>query len=1062
MRAWFRSYSRSVRSRLIWLVIGCILPIAIWDGALLLLSYERERANRETGSIETARALMQAVDGELNGAVGVLRVLATSPLLVSGDLAGFHHRLVQISATSSGSNISLVSPDGQVLLNALTPFGAPLPMFGNPAAVRRALDTGRPVITDVFVGSNSGEPRVSVVLPVIADGHPVYVLAMVYFPQRLSEILLRQRIPSHWIAVILDHRGIIAARSVAAQRFVGMRAPTALIEHIAAAPEGAADGQRLDGVPTRATFSRSDVSGWSIVIGIPAAEFVADLRRSLALDSAATLIALALGAAFARSLGRRITQPINALIESAGAQGGGEIARPDTGVAEVDALGSFLQGARDLIAQRVQERDAARDSEQRMAIAAEAAAEADRAKTEFLSHMSHEFRTPMNGILGFGQLLAGGRFGPLTEKQHQFVGNILNSGRHLLALVNDILDLSKIEAGRMDVSIEPIALPPLMHSIVLTLEASAEAAGITLRPGNFGHDMPVVLADRTRLAQALLNLGSNAIKYNRVHGSVAFAYHCTPEATVRIEVHDTGVGIPPDRQAELFQPFSRLGTQQNAIEGTGIGLALTRRIVTLMGGAIGFSSVAGEGSCFWIDLPSYGTATGSHDTAETAALSTQTRRPFSILYIEADPLNLALMREVVATLDDVELVDAVDARTGLALAEEHRPDLIVLDINLPGHDGPGVLNRLKRLTETANIPVLALSAGATPAEAERGLQAGFFHYRAKPRDLNEFIEAVLDVMASIRAATQAPAGAAEPASVRRSQAAAPGSTHPLQVLVVDDSAMNREIAAAFLHQAGHDVSFATSGIEAVAAAAANDFDVILMDVRMPGMDGLEATRRIRMLLGPRGQVPVVALTAQAFADQIEACRTAGMQGHVAKPFDEKVLLDAVTQAAATRIADEPGDDDDAWETGRSCEPDCFEEPEATPSPAATGTEPVLFDRAAFDAIARMLPPEQVAAYLRTLVDNVETLLIQLREPGLPGGDADELAQSSHALAGTAGMLGFLRLSGAARHFERAVHGGAIGAKGHAAALMRAGQQMLEFIRTDRLVEPAESELVTGG
>ena len=258
---------------------------------------------------------------------------------------------------------------------------------------------------------------------------------------------------------------------------------------------------------------------------------------------------------------------------------------------------------RSLSDQLAREKDLLLETAENLLVAKQAAEAANRAKTEFLTTMSHELRTPMNGILGFGQLLETPIFGTLTPKQGEFVEAILRSGRHLLDLINDILELSQIESGKLSVSIERVELASVMKSVTSALSNMAAAHNIVLIAGEFGPDCPAVQTDRVRLIQCLINFGSNAIKYNRPGGRVDFAYERLDRGRVRVRVTDTGIGIPEERQHELFQPFNRLGAASLAIEGTGVGLALTRRLVEAMGGRVGFSSVRNSGSSFWIDLP---------------------------------------------------------------------------------------------------------------------------------------------------------------------------------------------------------------------------------------------------------------------------------------------------------------------------------------------------------------------------------------------------------------------------------------------------------------------------
>lgn len=358
----------------------------------------------------------------------------------------------------------------------------------------------------------------------------------------------------------------------------------------------------------------------------------------------------------------------------------------------------------------------------------------------------------MNGILGFAQLLETPVFGSLTAKQTEFVEAILRSGRHLLDLINDILELSKIEAGKLSVSLERVELPPMMKSVISALSNMAGAQNIVLAEGKFDWDFPAVLTDRVRLIQCLINLGSNAIKYNRPGGRVDFSYERLDETRIRLRVTDTGIGIPEDRHNELFQPFNRLGAATLAIEGTGVGLALTRRLVEAMGGRVGFTSVRNSGSCFWIDLPVF--AQDKHSQAKPAggfAEPAPALHDFSLLYAEDNPSNMELMRNIVETLDRVRLIEAIDGASAIALARQHRPDVVVLDLNLPDINGYEVLQALKNIEEFAATQFIALSASVMPSDLRRGLQAGFSRYLMKPIEINLLLIAIEEALAAKRA-----------------------------------------------------------------------------------------------------------------------------------------------------------------------------------------------------------------------------------------------------------------------------------------------------------------------
>jgi PAS domain S-box-containing protein len=380
-----------------------------------------------------------------------------------------------------------------------------------------------------------------------------------------------------------------------------------------------------------------------------------------------------------------------------------------------------------------------------------AAEKANLAKSDFLSSMSHELRSPLNAILGFAQLI-NSETPPPTASQTANIDQILHAGWYLLQLINEILDLAQIESGKLALSREPTSLADVMLECQAMIEPQAQKRGIKMTFPQSG--IPYFVdADRTRLKQVLINLLSNAIKYNQANGAVVV--DCTligakqgiPER-IRVSVRDTGAGLPPDMISQLFQPFNRLGQERSIEEGTGIGLVMSKRLVELMGGLIGVDSVVGLGSVFWFELSSTLEPQLVVDETQPKGVA-QTQVPHgaalrTLLYVEDNPANLKLIEQLIARRRDMSLLSARDGNLGIGLARAHQPDVILMDINLPGISGIEALRILRDDPATAHIPVVALSANAMPRDIEKGLQAGFFRYLTKPIKVNEFMD-TLDV-----------------------------------------------------------------------------------------------------------------------------------------------------------------------------------------------------------------------------------------------------------------------------------------------------------------------------
>lgn len=377
--------------------------------------------------------------------------------------------------------------------------------------------------------------------------------------------------------------------------------------------------------------------------------------------------------------------------------------------------------------------------------AARSAAEAaSAAKSEFLSSMSHELRTPLNAILGFTQLLQRDKKEPLSARHRERVDQIQKSGDHLLRLIDDILDLSRIESSGISIFPEPLHLRDVLRQVHSSLEPIATNAELTLTVEELPDEFPNVVADPIRLAQILMNFGSNAVKYNKPSGTIAIAASKLGGDRVRVSVSDTGIGIAPDKQNKLFQPFQRAGQETGPIEGTGIGLVISKRLAELMHGSVGFRSDAGIGSVFWVDLP-----VPFHDEDRTAPAPTRdepdlrTAEHRLVLYIEDNPASVLFMRDLLSAFENIEFVTTPSAELGIEFARASPPDVIIMDINLPGMSGLDALHVLRSAPETMRIPVVALTAAASDRDRRAGEKAGFHRYLTKPVNVDEF-EAVLE------------------------------------------------------------------------------------------------------------------------------------------------------------------------------------------------------------------------------------------------------------------------------------------------------------------------------
>jgi CheY-like chemotaxis protein/signal transduction histidine kinase len=504
----------------------------------------------------------------------------------------------------------------------------------------------------------------------------------------------------------------------------------------------------------------------------------------------------------------------------------------------------------------------------------EEAEEATVTRSRYLGHAGHEIRTMMTSILGFADLLLDTS---LTDTQRQKLRNLKAAGTSLSLIINEILDISALQAGQLQFECGPANLRGIVDDILSTFSERAAVKNLFLR-GEMAPDLPDwVHVDATRLRQLLHSLVGKGIKFTLQGGvriEVTRGLTNAPDM-VRFEVIDTGPGISPDQREVLFRPFESPHACDRPDQGTGLSLAISKSLVEAMGGTIGVGCVAGHGSRFWFELPLAGVPEPVGSIEQTGP---PLERKGRILVAEDLPMNQMIIKEILEVAGHSATIvgDGIDAISVLSSDEF---DLVLMDIAMPVMGGLETARAIRMLDGKEAIPILALTAHAMPDQIAACRAAGMDDYLSKPIDRTHLLE-----------------------KIRWWLNRSPSPVQSLNVLVVDDCSVTGSITSTFLRSAGHQVNWVENGREAVALVSTTDFDVVLMDIRMQPMDGLEATRQIRSLEGQRGRVPIVAVTAQALAHEIEACHKAGMNGHLSKPFNRTRLQTVVVEAAAGRSA----------------------------------------------------------------------------------------------------------------------------------------------------------------
>lgn len=718
----------TIRARLALLVVATTVPLLLFTVALVLRGSDTERALLQQRAGATVGATMQIVDRELAGVTTGLQVLAASPALARGDLAAFHAQARAAVGIAGNSVIILYARDGTRVMSTAVPYGTPLPPRPDMSALAPPFETRRPHVSRLYRSESVRQPTLGLVVPVFVDGEVRFVLGAVLLSQRLTELLQISGLPATWIGTLLDQEGTIIARTRRPEQAVGKKALPENWARIrtAGTSSGAFSGMSQEGDDVLLAFSKSETSGWTTVVGIPVRALDEALHASLSLVAGVGTVVFAIALLLAWRAAAAIYFPTERLQAVAAALEQGQMAEVPAGLAPpFDRLARAMEQA----SHRIREREAAlTGSLADLQIAHRTLREEQTRKDRFIATLAHELRNPLAPIRTSLHLLR--KSSPPAASQRA-IGIMERQVGHVVKLIDDLLDISRIARGKVSLRLEPLELQTAIAHAVEAAEPAFAGAGLTLA-AEMDNEPIWIRADGTRLNQIIGNLLDNAAKYTPGGGHVRVTVK-REDGQALLRVADTGIGIPPERLNEIFEAFAQLRDESAPRQGgLGIGLSIARMLVEMHGGTIEASSSGpGSGAALTVRLPlSTPEARLPATVVSEVPMTAATRR---VLVVD-DNVDAAETLADALRASGHHAVVAHDGPAALRSAAREDFDLILLDIGLPGLDGYEVCRMLRRLPTRTATKIVALTGWGAAGDRQRAESAGFDAHLTKPVD----------------------------------------------------------------------------------------------------------------------------------------------------------------------------------------------------------------------------------------------------------------------------------------------------------------------------------------